>query len=153
MGLDWSLGLLPYSSQWRKQRKMFHQFFNSSAVEAYQPSQLSEVKRFLINLLDSPDRFMGHIRRYVSHCLRLSVSLNKSLVLRNVSATILRVTYGFDEKTSNDDFVTQAEECMQAVMLALNPGAYLVDTIPQREFSVCYLIRLLLTGKISRVPT
>ena len=54
-------------------------------------------------------------------------------IIRNVSATILRVTYGLDEQSSKDDFVSQAEECVRAVGNALNPGAYLVDTIPQRK--------------------
>ena len=154
MGLDWSFALLPYGSQWRRQRKMFHQFFNSSTVEAYQPSQLSEARKFLVKLLDSPEQFMGHIRRFAHSNLPILI-YSYDFVIRNVSATILRATYGIDEKKANCDYIHEVEECMQAVTDALTPGAYLVESIPQRECSNClsrFRPYLLSTKTVKYVP-
>ena len=71
MGIDWTFALLPYGLQWRKQRKMFHQFFNVTAVEAYTSSQRSEARKLLSKFLHSPDQFMTHIRRCVLHNSRV----------------------------------------------------------------------------------
>jgi len=45
---------------------------------------------------------------------------------------ILNVTYGIDVQSANDPYIRIANESVQAVVNALVPGAFLVDTLPIR---------------------
>ena len=63
MGWNFNFGLLPYNMWWRRHRKSFHQYFNINAVSKYRPIQRREVHAFLRRLLDTPDKFLHHIRQ------------------------------------------------------------------------------------------
>ena len=60
-----NIGLLPYGEGWRRHRRSFHQYFNQNAVSKYFPIQRREVHAFLRRLLDTPDKFLHHVRQYV----------------------------------------------------------------------------------------
>ena len=63
MGWNTIFGFLPYGVQWRKQRKSFHEYFQPSVVNKYQPIQRREAQAFLRRLLVTPDNFFHHIRQ------------------------------------------------------------------------------------------
>ena len=63
MNLSMSLTLMPYGPLWRKQRRLFDEFFHRNAVTKYQPIQRQEVQAFLRRLLVTPDNFFHHIRQ------------------------------------------------------------------------------------------
>jgi hypothetical protein len=47
-------------------------------------------------------------------------------------STILDIAYGLDIRTTDDPYLKRAEECLQIIDKAGNPGSFLVDIIPTR---------------------
>jgi len=47
-------------------------------------------------------------------------------------STILDIAYGLDIRTSDDPYLKRAEECLQILDKAGNPGAFFVDIVPAR---------------------
>ena len=56
--------LMKYDERWRMIRKMCHSLLNVQAARTYVPYQLLESKQMLNDLLDTPDDFVNHMRRY-----------------------------------------------------------------------------------------
>lgn len=56
--------LMKYDEKWRMIRKMMHSLLNVQAARTYVPYQLLENKQMLNDLLDTPDNFKNHMRRY-----------------------------------------------------------------------------------------
>lgn len=61
MGFGFTFGIMPYGSELRAQRRVFHQEFQQSVVHKYRPRQLQQIRAFLPWVLDSP----VHTRKYV----------------------------------------------------------------------------------------
>jgi cytochrome P450 len=55
---------MKYDQQWRMIRKMCHSLLNVQAARTYVPYQVLENKQMLNDLLDTPDDFVNHMRRY-----------------------------------------------------------------------------------------
>ncbi|KAI1735255.1 cytochrome P450 [Xylaria scruposa] len=51
---------------WKMARRLFHQILNVSAARNYIPYQDLESKAMLVGILQSPDKFIDHIRRYTA---------------------------------------------------------------------------------------
>ncbi|SLM39186.1 cytochrome p450 [Lasallia pustulata] len=60
------VALMKYGPTWRMIRKMVHNILHVNAAKSYVPYQILENQRMLVNLLDTPDRFFDHIRRYAN---------------------------------------------------------------------------------------
>jgi cytochrome P450 len=58
------MSLIPYGDRWRRQHKIFHQFFHTEGIESFKGTQLLEARRLLVGLLDSPRQFRKHLQRY-----------------------------------------------------------------------------------------
>ena len=57
----------PYGEPFKEHRKMLSQTIGTrSHVERMMPLTVAEVRRLLMRLVNSPEHFVGHIRRYVS---------------------------------------------------------------------------------------
>lgn len=57
---------MKYAQQWRMIRKMIHSLLNVQAARTYVPYQDLENKQMLNDLLDTPDDFVYHMRRYLT---------------------------------------------------------------------------------------
>ncbi|KAI0833218.1 CyP450 monooxygenase [Trametes gibbosa] len=110
-GFDWILSSLQYGLWWRRNRRAFHQFFNPNAVTQFRPVQRTQIHQFLGRLLESPGEFTGHIKHLFA-------------------ATILKVTYGIELMSENDEYAKLAQEGIEAFSRMLVPGKYLVETFP-----------------------
>ncbi|KAF2211351.1 hypothetical protein CERZMDRAFT_85519 [Cercospora zeae-maydis SCOH1-5] len=64
--------MMGYSPKWRSMRKMFHHLLNATVAGDFVPYQTLENKQMLNDLVDSPNDFLQHIRRY---CTALSTSM------------------------------------------------------------------------------
>ncbi|TPX18509.1 uncharacterized protein E0L32_011622 [Thyridium curvatum] len=58
--------LMEYGETWRMIRKMVHNILNIKAARSYVPYQDLENKQMLCDLLEKPDAFIDHIRRYAN---------------------------------------------------------------------------------------
>jgi cytochrome P450 len=56
--------MMQYSNKWRMIRKMMHQLLNVQAAQSYVPYQVLENKQMLYGMLQQPNHFLEHIRRY-----------------------------------------------------------------------------------------
>ena len=106
---------------------MFHESFNQRVIDAYYPIQTAATTVFLNNLLNDPANQVDHIKQYVPvspHPSRLTSGIRFS------GSIILRIVYGYDVKSREDEYVALAEESMRQVVDAASPGRYLVDLLP-----------------------
>ena len=53
---------MPYGEAWRERRKLFTQYFHPNNANVYQPHELEYTRKIVRRLLDSPERFMEHLR-------------------------------------------------------------------------------------------
>jgi hypothetical protein len=138
------LALLNISSQhprFKVYRRLIHTSMNPRAVERYNVI-LDEERHILLRALATePEAFLRHIRRYVpKHGLSIEVNENP----RRVSGgTIMKVTYGWTVKGTNDYFVSLTERSSALLVEILTPGRWLVDVFPIREPYLFYLLRMI----------
>jgi cytochrome P450 len=65
--------LLPYGNAWRQQRKVVQSLLNINAVDSMLPVQNAEAVQTLFQLLQDPDGYYDHIRRYSTAVILASV--------------------------------------------------------------------------------
>ena len=56
--------MMGYTARWRACRKMIHSLLNVSAAKSYVPYQILENKQMLYDMVQDPENFLYHIRRY-----------------------------------------------------------------------------------------
>ncbi|KAF9257322.1 cytochrome P450 [Marasmius fiardii PR-910] len=98
------LFIMPYGNDWKAHRRMFQQ-----------------------------ENYRDHLRLSVSYPLRdLPVGLDFSLQVlpRMAGSLMISVTYGLETKDKNDQYIRNAENALDAVLPAMNPGTFLVDSLP-----------------------
>ncbi|PIA93709.1 O-methylsterigmatocystin oxidoreductase [Cercospora beticola] len=102
---------LPYGEKWRRVRKLQHHVTQVNAANSYQPLQQHESARMVNDLVSNPGEYKTLFRRYAS-------------------ALILRLTYGIEVQTGNEDIVRLVYENQLNVERVSAPGQYLVDVLP-----------------------
>ncbi|KAE8164000.1 cytochrome P450 [Aspergillus tamarii] len=113
-GWDKILGTLEYSNpSFKDMRKALgHQIGSKTAVSRFNAVQDLEVRRFLLRVLEDPDKLLQHIRK-------------------EAGAIVLKVAYGYTiEPHGHDPLVDLADEAMATFGLAILPGTWAVDFIP-----------------------
>ncbi|PPQ69644.1 hypothetical protein CVT24_001217 [Panaeolus cyanescens] len=116
--MDWhfNFSFLPYGHKWKKDRRVFHDFFHPGVIEQYHPILVQEGHAFLRSLIKAPKDLQRHIRH-------------------TFASSIMRVTYGITIQPSNDDiYVVTAERALKSVSDATVPGTFLVDLIPAMKY-------------------
>ncbi|KAF7975318.1 hypothetical protein HWV62_9741 [Athelia sp. TMB] len=106
---------LPYGDLWRASRRVIHQEFKPLATQQYNPSQTKATRDLLHRLLESPDRWLEHLKH-------LTAGLT------------LDIIYGIDIAPSNDPYIAIVETAVEGNTSAAKPGAFLVDTIPWLKY-------------------
>lgn len=121
MGLSWLMSSLPYGKLWMERRRIFHQRFHPSDSAVYRPRQLAHVHKMLLQLVETPQEFMDHIK-YMNGGLTLSLA------------------YGIRVLPKNDPFITLSERVSESLQSLLgNPRTFLADSIPLFSYILEYL--------------
>lgn len=102
--------LMPYGERWRLLRKILHNVLNKQNMPTFAPFQDVESKHLLYDYLKQPDLWYLHTQRFANSVI-MSVVFGKRMQLSDPNVREL-----FD--TSNE------------LILAIQPGAYLVDGFP-----------------------
>ncbi|KAH9941591.1 O-methylsterigmatocystin oxidoreductase [Epithele typhae] len=110
-GLMWEFTLLPYNSTLKRCRRTFHSYFSQDAIMDYRPIHERGVRRFMNNLLDSPEDFLAHARR-------------------TLSATIMEVVYGIRVENEDNEYVSIVEKGGRIFGEVVAPGRFLVELLP-----------------------
>ncbi|KAG2119058.1 cytochrome P450 [Suillus discolor] len=107
-----TLLFLPYGDRFRQYRKHLHRTIGSrAALDTYNLIEEIETHRFLKRVLTTPDQLQEHIRH-------------------TAGAIILRISYGYEVKESNDPFIGIAKRALDNFS---NPNAFcdfLVEFLP-----------------------
>jgi hypothetical protein len=93
MGWDWSLSLMPYGPRLQKRRMFLHQFLNRNVMERHHNNLALETHQMVLSLIDSPDNYLDHVRRYGS-IQRFSSSNISGTNGRATGAIIMMIAYG-----------------------------------------------------------
>lgn len=88
-----------------------HNLTMSTAATSYQPIQLYESERLLIDLIKIPSDYETLFERYAGN-------------------VIMQLAFGKTPGPVTEDFVRRALEVVHTVERVASPGAYLVDTFP-----------------------
>ncbi|KAF9531054.1 cytochrome P450 [Crepidotus variabilis] len=124
IGFDWHFAFIPYGKEWRDRRKVFHRLYDVSGSKFLRPYATRASRRLLLNLLDDPSNFLGHIRLQV-YTSQLSGSF------------ILATTYGLDITSMKDAHIMSAEMGMFAMGQAFH--GYVVDHFPLLSYLPSWL--------------
>ncbi|KAF5325396.1 hypothetical protein D9619_009676 [Psilocybe cf. subviscida] len=119
-GFNYNFAMGRYGSWWRRHRRSFNEYFRASAVWKYQPIQALETRIFLNRLLQSPDKFLAHIREALA-------------------SSILNISYGIKISGFDDPYVLNVEESIEALNATSIPGSFLVDLIPALQYVPSWL--------------
>ncbi|KAJ8088566.1 hypothetical protein PM082_022639 [Marasmius tenuissimus] len=111
MGWTWDFVHMSYGDKWRIHRKTFHQFFQQRNVPEFRVVQKSAAKALLQKLVASPDDHYDHVKHHAG-------------------TIILKLTYGYTLRTTNDPYVALATKALEAITQAVNHGAFAVDYLP-----------------------
>ncbi|TBU23575.1 cytochrome P450 [Dichomitus squalens] len=102
-----------YSDKFRRQRRLMTKVLGPSAIPSYYPLLELETQVLLRRILETPEGYSAHIRRYAG-------------------SLTLRIVYGY-RVTANDDFYLKlAEECGDILSNGIAGGGFiwLVDVFP-----------------------
>lgn len=102
---------MAYGQDWRNLRKSSHALLNATTATKYQPVQDYESKQLMTELLDTPERFYEHNRRYSS-------------------SVIMLLTYGYRLPTWNHPLVKRIFTVLDNLTEMTAPGAHAIDSFP-----------------------
>lgn len=102
---------MPYGPKYRVVRKVAHSLLNITISTSYQPIQDLESKQLMFDLMQDPEHFYDHNRRYSA-------------------SVILTVAYGQRMADWNNPLVKQIYSVVNNLQQFSAPGAFLVDTFP-----------------------
>ncbi|KAI0349583.1 cytochrome P450 [Trametes cingulata] len=96
----------------KRYRSVLHATLQPQSAAKYEYMQMQNARNFIIDLLDDPDEFIGHAKRYAA-------------------SVIMAITYGKTTPTSySDPEVKQINLGIYRLGQAVRPGAYWVDRYP-----------------------
>ncbi|KAJ7485390.1 cytochrome P450 [Mycena latifolia] len=113
VGWSKSLVLQSYGTpQFKRSRKYLHRFLGShTGLTKLYPITVDECRKFLQQLLQSPEQFLSHIHQASG-------------------AIVLRIAYGYPVQLEDDPIVALVNGVMDEFSVATAPGAFLVDLLP-----------------------
>lgn len=113
--------MAPYSSYWRRWRKLLHSGFMQRQSETYRPIQSLESKVLMHELLVDPINFRRHLERYAA-------------------SVIVTVTYGRRVEDVTTDIVVQRNAESMGRLTSVNiPGKFAVERYPALKYLPTFL--------------
>ncbi|RPD54265.1 cytochrome P450 [Lentinus tigrinus ALCF2SS1-6] len=109
VGASWIL--LKYGTEWRHQRRVFHESYSIAAVSQFHEIQEQVTRKLLRRLLVEPNNIF------------------KSLCFASCATTV-RAVYGITMSGDEDKYLAFFERAIDALRSSLEPGQYLVEVFP-----------------------
>lgn len=102
--------MIPYNDTWKIHRKNLAKVTSSNeSIAMFDRVQEVESVHFLLNVLNSPEKLLDHIRK-------------------EAGSVILKITYGYTAVAhGNDPLIDAAEKAMRQFPETSAPGSWLVD--------------------------
>jgi cytochrome P450 len=102
---------MSYTKQWRELRKIMHSILTSTQAVNYQPIQMFETKQMCVDLLETPEQFYHHTRRYTT-------------------SVVMQVAYGHRVANWDDKDVQDIYLVIDNFTKVTAPGEWIVDSFP-----------------------
>lgn len=126
----------PYSNLWRKHRSLYHQQMNQVAVRNFQPSQMAISAEFLKLLLETPQDYVQHIRRYGFWYQVWFYPVFHSFPDHRSAANLsLSIAYGRELVHRFGQYLYLSEQVSKHFIRAVRPGEFLVESFPIRKLN------------------
>jgi Cytochrome P450 len=100
-----------YTKQWRELRKIMHSILTATQAVNYQPLQMYETRQLCVDLLDTPEQFYHHTRRYTT-------------------SVVMQVAYGHRVPNWDDKDVKDIYLVLDNFTKVTAPGEWIVDSFP-----------------------
>ncbi|KAF9477128.1 cytochrome P450 [Pholiota conissans] len=111
LGLVSNMAIMPHGPTWRKHRRIAQQNFRLDMMSAHEPIQARRIHIMLKALLDDPDNLFTH-----NKVLSLSIPLE--------------FMYGYDVKSLDDPYITDAQRMVELAVRYFNPDSTLINFFP-----------------------
>ena len=108
----------------RLHRRHMHRVFDAAQTPMFLPQILRGRNEFLQKVLRNPERFITHLRQWVSLHLSQMFRLTRSISM--TGSLVLRIAYGLDIQPKNDPLINLAERTLERFEYAAVPGKFLV---------------------------
>ncbi|TFK87371.1 cytochrome P450 [Polyporus arcularius HHB13444] len=117
MNLGWgvSVTFLKYGSQFFKQRRILQQYLAKQEVARFRPIHTEEAHKMLKNIVDRPQDFDWLVRRFGA-------------------AVIMKIAYGHQIESDDDEYIKLTENVSLAHVDAGDPGTAPVDFFPSLQY-------------------
>ncbi|KAK7688868.1 hypothetical protein QCA50_007557 [Cerrena zonata] len=115
MEMGWAFSMISYNDEWRRKRKVFHQYLGSNVAQEYGAQEAEHVTEYLRRLRDTPEKFFDH-SRFV------------------FAAILMDVIYGLKIADANNKHVAAAEAWDEGFNQAIEPGRFWVDFLPFLQY-------------------
>jgi hypothetical protein len=106
MGWDWGLNVMPLGPRLHKHRMFLRQFLHRNAMKRNHNILTLETHQLAAGLLNSPDNYLYHVRRYSSH--HSIIETFYELSGRATAAIIMKIAYGYDGILSLDQMLSRS---------------------------------------------
>jgi hypothetical protein len=127
--------LTKYGDRLNTERRLMNQVLSRPAIEKWHPVVMKEVHSLLKQVLDNPEEYLLHLRRYAHRKVGFAYLLNQLLAYRMAASLIFSTVYGYHIAEDNDPYVVAAEEFMDVSSYAVTAG-WLVDFLPFRQIYI-----------------
>ncbi|KAI0933847.1 hypothetical protein AcV5_005883 [Taiwanofungus camphoratus] len=111
LGWEGTVTFLRYGEQFFKQRRLLQQYFSKQNCVQFRHIHTEEARRLLRNLLQRPQDFDWLVRRFGS-------------------AIVMKITYGHQIESDDDEYIKMTENISDAHAEAGDPGSTPVDIFP-----------------------
>jgi len=125
---------MPYGEEWKERRKLFTRYFHPSNPKVYQLRELEYTHKIVRRLLDSPEKFMEHLRLWVLGGRAIPTLFFLICHCSLAGATALALAYGLQIQKNDDPYIQIAEKALTGIAASGAPGAFLVDSIPLLKY-------------------
>lgn len=117
------------NDRFRRLRRVVQTNLQPKFVQTWRAMLLEDAKTLIVRILDDPNDHQAHALGCVPGTSTYQHVLTPSC--RYSASVIIRVTYGKNTPTSNDDpEVQRIHQVVASTQKAMRPGAFLVDRIP-----------------------
>jgi cytochrome P450 len=116
------IAMMQYGPTWRKLRQIMHKLLMPKTSHSYRPIELIEAQQLSIDLMDDPDHFLMHHRRYAC-------------------STMFNITYGRRLPSWDCQEMKDVIQVIEGFASIQNPGQWLVDVFNSLEYLPGFLVQ------------
>ena len=116
------IAMMQYGPTWRKLRQIMHKLLMPKTAHSYRPIELVEAQQLSIELMDDPNHFLMHHRRYAC-------------------STMFNITYGRRLPTWDCQEMKDVIQVIEGFTSIQNPGEWLVDVFNSLEYLPQFLVQ------------